>query len=563
MEIAKLFRPVDDVFTVYVVEQRFAVGRGYDYLHSYLNTANYVTTDEQIKSRFARIINNIGKNVAPVSSLLSLFSTEIPIASISEVITALCKLFTVHEHQAAGPDVIDPIILQEGKITRRMLTNLININKDSIIAPSIIIILKDNNFERAKQLLSECPDGINIKMIRNSGEETVYKVVNCGANNITEFIESFSEQCFSTCSKTKRDLLLNTEWANDPIVSKYSPSLFKIRASLLFDQKNEIRSELTQTILDIGSETPSSSRDTDIINCILCVARLFSAFCNDAGGKDIIESHRLAQELNNNILLGHVYRYAEFLPGCSESEKVDLYDKGYQIFRDNQMVDHAIYCKNNKLIHQFYSSSVFPEMFREMQEEAVNSVPGMVGLSHIYNNVGVAYLYCGDSSTAINFFKHGLDYAKYQDRIVQRLALKSNEMIARSYSFDIISEQELYLLLRQIFDGMGLNRLPFLSADYVLNVLSVAYHQNVKLGAELIHHFPVKELIDRSFATNTMGSGERLLQMQYLAAYYGDTFPLLNVCNIPPQIYLTTPCGKKEEFILRYGFSPFEFNTWL
>ena len=50
MEIAKLFRPVDDVFTIYVVEQRFAVGRGYDYLHSFLNTANYVTTDEQIKS---------------------------------------------------------------------------------------------------------------------------------------------------------------------------------------------------------------------------------------------------------------------------------------------------------------------------------------------------------------------------------------------------------------------------------------------------------------------------------------------------------------------------------
>lgn len=563
MEIAKLFRPVDDVFTIYVVEQRFAVGRGYDYLHSFLNTTNYITTDAQIKKRFARIIKNISENVAPVSSLLSIFSTDIPIASISEAVTALCKLFTVHEHQAAGPDVIDPIILQEGKITKRMLTKLVNLNKDSIIAPAIIIVLKDNNFDRAKQLLSECPDGINIKMIRNSGEVIIYKVVNCGASNISEFIESFSEQCYSTCSKTKRELLLNTEWANDPIVSKYSPSLFQIRAELLFDHKIEVRDDLSKIITGLVAENPGSSRDQDVIKCILCVARLFSVFCNDSGGQDIIDSYQLAQELENDILLGHVYRYAEFLPNCSENEKMDLYDKGYQIFKNNNMLDHAIYCRNNKLIHQFYSPDVFPEKFRELQEEAVNSVPGMVGLSHIYNNVGVAYLYSGDAPTAISYFKHGLDYAKFQDRIVQKLALKSNEMIARSYSFDVINEQEYYLLLRQIFDGMGLKRLPFLSADYALNVLSVAYRQNVKLGAELIGHFPFKELINRAFATNAMGSGERLLQLQYLAAHYGEAFPLLEQCSIPPKNYLTVPCGKKKEFILRYGYSPFEFDTWL
>lgn len=60
-----------------------------------------------------------------------------------------------------------------------------------------------------------------------------------------------------------------------------------------------------------------------------------------------------------------------------------------------------------------------------------------------------------------------------------------------------------------------------------------------------------------------MGSGERLLQMQYLATHYGNAFPLLNKCNIPHKSFLTTPSGKKEEFILRYGYSPFEFNTWL
>ncbi len=68
------------------------------------------------------------------------------------------------------------------------------------------------------------------------------------------------------------------------------------------------------------------------------------------------------------------------------------------------MNDLAIYCQNNKLIHQFYSDKVYPEEFRALQEEAINSVPGMVGLSHIYNNVGIAYLYCGQPNVAIDFF---------------------------------------------------------------------------------------------------------------------------------------------------------------
>ena len=58
-EIESLFRPIDDVFTIYVVEQRFAVGRGHEYLHSFLNTENLITTDTQIKKMFSKIVDNI------------------------------------------------------------------------------------------------------------------------------------------------------------------------------------------------------------------------------------------------------------------------------------------------------------------------------------------------------------------------------------------------------------------------------------------------------------------------------------------------------------------------
>lgn len=566
MEISQLFKPIDNNFTVYVTEAAFAVGQGYDYFHSFKSTSNLIRTDKQIKNRFSKIIKSVEKNATPISKLLALFAPSVPLVSLSEAVTALCKLFTVHEHQAVGPDVIDPIILLEGKISSKMITKLININKDSILSPAIIIILKDNDFERALKVLADCPDGINIKMIRNNGDHVIYKVINGGANCITEFVDAFSGHCFSTCSKTRRELLLNQEWSNDPVVSKYAPSLFQIRSSLLLDYKDDVRMDLIQLIHMLEAENTMRNGDPSIVNCILCIAKLFLVFCNDRGGNEITDAYQIAADLNSEILLGHIYRYAEFLPQCSDIEKESLYDEGYRIFKQNSLMDHALYCRNNKLVQQFYSDQIFPEEFRSMQEEAVNCVPGMVGLSHIYNNVGIAYLYCGNPEMAIDFFHRGLDYAKHDDRIVQQLALKSNELLARSYAYDTIAEKEFFLLMQQIFDGLGVTRLSFLSADYVLNILSVAYRQKKELGKDLLylHISRIKELINSSFSANPMGSGERLLQMQVLTSLYKeDAFPLLQLCNIPQKQFLTIPQGKKREFIIKYGFNLFEFNTWL
>jgi hypothetical protein len=323
-DIERIFRPESSIFTVFVVEQRFAVGRGHEFFQSYINTPNYFDSEEKIKQRFSKIMSQIGKSVTPVSTLVSFLTASPHIATISEIITSLSKLFTVHEHQAAGPDVVDPIIIQEGKVSKRELTKIININKDSILSPAIIILLKDNDFERAKLLLSGCPNGINIKMIRNSGDEEIYRVINNGAENIDSFINSFSEQCYSTCSKTKRNILLNSEWAENHIISSYSPLLFKIRTCLLLDQKEEISAELSELITDLSTISGVSENDEQVLRSIECIAKLFRVFCNDFGGQDILDAHNLARWLNNEVLLAQVYRYAEFLPNCSQQRKNEL-----------------------------------------------------------------------------------------------------------------------------------------------------------------------------------------------------------------------------------------------
>ena len=102
--------------------------------------------------------------------------------------------------------------------------------------------------DRAKILLSECPHGIHIKMIRNDGNHVLHKVINCGADSVDSFLSAFSYHCYSTCSNTKREILLNTEWANNSYINQYSPLLLKFRTNLLFDQKEEIKTELSDFI---------------------------------------------------------------------------------------------------------------------------------------------------------------------------------------------------------------------------------------------------------------------------------------------------------------------------
>lgn len=561
LDVEKIFYNDSSVFTIFVVEQRFVVGRGHEYLNKFINTQHFFDSEKKIKQFYNKIVDKIQGSVTHVADSVSSIITGDYIASIAEIITSLCKLFTVTEHQAAGPHVIDPIIIQEGEVTKRTLNKIINIHKSSILRPAIIILLKDNDFERAKELLSDCPNGINIKMIRNSGEVITYKVINCGAEDINSFIEAYSEQCYSTCSNTKLEILTGTDWVANPIVSEFSPLLFRYRSSLLMDQKEDILPHLNKTLYDITQYGADNEKDGILLKNMECVARLYRVFCNDNGGSDILKAGKLAATLNNEILLAQVYKCADLIPNCSQIEKMSLYKKAYEIFKRNGMEDHAIYTQNNMLIEQFYTDKISTEAFRDLSIEAINNVPGMVGLTHIFNNVGVAYLYCGRPIEAIEVFNRGLEYAKFQNRIVQKLALESNKLVAESYSFCKVDENRIRLLLRQLFDAMGVKCLPFLSADYLLNILAVAYRQDASFGQELVNSFPVVKLINASFSRNLLCASYRVLQMQYLTATYGDKFPLLSICNIPTLPDSTT--GKRKDFILKYGYNLFDFSTWM
>lgn len=557
-DVREFFKETDTAFTIYVVEQRFVVGRGSDYFRQYKGKENYIDTNSVMKSRLSRILQGISKRIPNGAELVkTCFEVTEPVGII-DVIGSLFKVFTCQEHQAAGPDVLDPIIIQEGEILPKYVNQMIALHKTSILRPAIIILLKDNDFVRARTLLSGCPHNTNVKMIRNSGETEMYKVINCGAENVEAFMEAFTHQCFSTCSHTKRSILYNEEWAEKSLIKLYSPSILQIRTNFLYQDKSLVRDDLCALINEIDQKEVQSEFDCRLQQAFQCILRLYRIFCNDGGKTDISEAYQLAKQLDNDVLLAHVYRYAYFLEGYTFDEKIELLNVAYNIFVHNGMEDNAIYCKNNKLVRQFDTNTVDIREFRTLQEEAIHNVPGLVGMSHILNNTGVAHLMNGYPDEAIPFFDKGLDYAYRPERCIQKVAILCNRLIAKAYSFDKIAENELLKVMNLIFDNKELLNIPFISARYAMNIVVLAFSQSKELGFFLMEKYPVKNLIQRAFNDNILGAGQLMLQLDLIEKRYN--LQILNKLNLPNQYIKTT--GVKEQFLTKTGFNPFIFSTW-
>lgn len=558
-DIRDFFKEYDSAFTIYVVEQRFVTGRGADYFRSFKGKVNYIDTDEVMKSRLAGILGKITKHIPDIAELVDKCFRSSNSMSLLDIISVLSKLFSVTEHQAAGPDVIDPIIIQEGKVLPKYINQLIALHKTSILRPVIIILLKDNNFDRAIKLLSGCPHNTQVKMIRNSGETQNYKVINCGVENIDDFLDAFSYQCFSTCSNTKRSILYNEDWANNSYVRLYAPTIMQIRSDMIFRDKTLIRQNLDDLITNISSKSAETEYDNKLMKALECILRIFRLFCNDGGTQDINKAWEIAKSLDNEILLAHVYRNAYFLDKLTFSQKIDMMKQASTIFSNNGMEDHSIYAKNNYLVRQFDTNNVSVYDFMALQEQAVYNVPGLVGMSHILNNAGAAFLTNGYPDEAIKYFDKGLDYAFRPERSIQKIAIMSNRAVAKTYCYSHVDESELKRIMNLIFDNKEVLNLPFLSARYALNIISIGYSESVELGRELLKLYPVDKLIQNSLADNILGSGQLLLQLNVMSKKYNEP-QLENICSPPEKILEAR--GIRKEFIIKTGFNPCSFSTW-
>lgn len=563
--IHALFREHTNHFTIYVVEQKFVVGKGFEFFKSYKGKPNYIDSDQRAKTLILKIYRWINKKVPSLGELIKIGFNGLTPIGILDIVIAFSKLFAAQEHQAAGPEVLDPIIIQESKVLKTYINQVVTLHKNSILAPAIIILLQDNDFDRAKELLSECPDGIYIKFIRNNGKTEIDKVINTGAENIEGFIQSFSQQSFSTCSNTRHDILLNKEWSQNSIVKKYAPRLLKYRANLLCDEKNEIIPHISDCInqlqSDLRSKNNLSENEIILLKNFLGISKVFRVFCNDYGGRDILDALSLANELNNDILKAHVYKYAFFFKNKNIDQQDSYLEEAYKIFVNNEMADNAVYCKNNRLVRQFDTNRIRVKDFSDLVGESVSDVPGLVGMAHIFNNAGLAFMMMAQPDLAQEYFDKGLEYAKLTERFVQKIAILINKLITKSYYNEKIEHSEIEKLLIQIFDGMvNTKKLPFISSRYIMNLLIIAMRENSSWVQEFLQQYAITDLFCEGIRNNSIGSGQLLMQINYI----DKKCPELNIkshCIIPQKVIQAT--GNRKEFIEKSGLNPFYFFTWL
>lgn len=562
-DIIDFFKETDNSFTIYVCEQRFVVGRGAEYFKSFRGKENYIDSNKILKKRLFKVMQYINVKIPDSGELIKYCFNAISPTNIIDIITTLSKLFATQEHQAAGPDVIDPIIIQEGKILQKYVNQLISLHQNSILRPAIIILLKDNDFERAKTVLSQCPHGTNIKMIRNNGRTHIYKVVNCGVNSPEDFLDAFSHHCFNTCSNTKREILLNNEWSNLSLVHKYVPQILLLRTKFLYNDKTLVRNELNFLIEDIENSKEKinniSSPEYFLILTFECVLKLYRVFCNDGGEKDIEDAFLISKTINNDILSAHVYRFSYFKRGLTFEEKINLLEQAYEIFADNKMEDNAIYCLNNKLVRYFDTDYININEFYDLLGDAVHNVPGLVGMPHIFNNVGVAHLITGYADQSIEYFDKGLNYAQRPERIIQKVALLCNKLIGKFYCHDKIDQIELRKILDMIFDNMELKNIPFISSRYALNIISIAFQLFGSLGEEFLKKYPLSNLIQDAFNDNILGSGQIKRQLELL----DENFHINQILSITDNRNEIIPItGLKKAFLEKTMLNPFIFSTW-
>lgn len=558
-EIRNDFLNYNDEFTIFLVEPNYYKHKGKDYLMQFLGTEHWFSSEEKCLNEINELLFWLERNNNNISELID----ELRNLSESQnhftetTVTMLTKLYSVTSHKLPIAKTLNPIIIEESCISKKNISLLVSLNKYCNYIPTIIVILKDDNFERAKNVFLQCPNDTNLKIIKNSGETIYCKVINEGADTIEQFLEFFSKQCFSTCSKTENNILLSDEWSKNSVISEFSPSIFKIRSIFVTEHKLVAKQDIENLDVKLDEYKANTVSNKILLNSFICMNKLFNVYCNDYGGKDLKTAWEIAKDLDNEILLAHVYRYSHFF-NCGRTDKQGFLIEAEKIFSKYGINDHAIYCQNNRLIHQFSMNNMNIKDFSALENTCKN-MPELALMAHIINNIGVAYLFERLTDKAIETFNNGLKYTG--NNHIQRLALKSNLLIATFIATGNFDETKVKSILDEIFTPyLGLNRMTFLTAQFALNVIGVVVNNNITRSKELISEYNIVQLIKTAFSTNIMGAGSMIKQMQAIAAKHPQ-LDLLKYIKAPSKT--TNISGIRLDFIEEYALNPFFFNTWL
>ena len=546
-------------FTIYAVDNDYANNTGKDFFDSYRDTDSYIHTTTKLGNILNKINQYIYQNTESTADYIDqvFWNKRKRIGALLKLAIPIIHIVSAEFHQAGKNTLPEPTIIVEGEISARGMGHFISKVREAAFIPKIIVVLKGNDIEQSKKLFQKCPNNTHIHFIKNNGNTLDYKVINTGASNAEDFLESYIEQCFSTCSQTEKRVIFDKKTEENDIVKKYMYDLLMIRSDLIYDRKDFVRKDISDLSRKINQEHSQNSEDNQIILLLKCIINIYKIYCNDYGGKEIFEAFKIANEIDIELISAFVWRYSGFNPDISEKDRNILLKKAHLVFEKNHILDQAIYCKNNELFSEFYRNRINIGEFRRLIKSAENNVPGLVGMCYIYNNVGVANLYSGNPEQAIINFKRGQKYAK--ERPFQLFGLKTNELIALDYmGGHDIDETRIIRTVRDIDQTLGMHDTIFLTANYMASILAIAAKSNLNLANLLIKEYNMNNLFKKALNPLMFGYQSLYHHLKMII----ERYPLIQL-TIPDIKVNNMRKNKRTDYLKKHLVHPAIYNTWL
>ena len=543
--------------TVNIVTYTFRMKYGKKYFEKFLTTPHYMSSSHKLRNYWNKTINLIRTKQTNIIELVQTLENSDNIKK-SVVFETLSMLLQIIPAIAVNIEVLDPIIIEINKDTLKTASKIVNNFKSSPIRP-IIILLLDKNTSSAviEEILKKLPIDLKVAIHKDSGETEVITVLNnIGADSVEDFMDSYSSQCFCTCCHTKQSILIR-DMKESNIVSILSTLLIKCHSYLLQDNKKSAQEDIKY----IHSLLTHSYIESDLLKMFTCILSLYNVYATDKGGTSILTAINLSRELNNPLMEAFVDRFAHFIPNTSYKEKSEILLKASEIFNKKNVFDHKIYCINNMLTYSFYSESLDTRKFNDLLGEATSNVPGLAGMSILYNNAGTAELYNRNPDIALIRYKEGLDYARANNRPAQRIGLMGNIIITESLLGIKHDSQYFIRGFNDIINMPNTRNLPFIQANGMMNFLASAiFEKNFEAVKEITTSQNFKEVLIRSLRDNEMGTGSLIEQLNVLLK---KSQGHLNFDYLKCPSHHSIISGIRHNYISENGFNPAIGNAWL
>ncbi|MDE7168154.1 MAG: hypothetical protein K2O28_04820 [Clostridia bacterium] len=557
IDLDKCFDPRHTDASVNIVSYGFRIKYCKDYLAKYQGTKNYISSGNTIKNLFMRSMYKIRKNQDSIDGLIKDLDSSRDI-KISILLRIIAKLIQILPSVAVGPEILDPIIIEINEGTLSTVHKVVANYASSPIRPVIILLLDDkSDSDKIFDILKKLPINLKVAIHDDWGNTEVKTIlVNCGAENLNEFLEAYASQCFYTCGNTDREIIINNVEEGDEL-NLLNCLFMKSHSSLLIDDKISAKEDIEK----INQQLERSQLSQKLLSLFKCINSLNGVFATDFGGNNILNALNYSKEINDPLITAFVNRFAHFFPNTTYSQKAQILNSAADEFNKRKMIDHKLYCKNNALTYSYYTNSLDIGKFKSMLSEAVVNVPGLTGMSILYNNVGTAELYNRNPFEALANYQIGLDNATALNRPSQRIGLIGNIAIAETLLGKKHSTDYFVNAKNSIIHMPNTKSMPFIQINGLMNILAVAlYENNIEAVRDISTDNNFKEILKKSLLPTNMGTGSLVTQLNVLSQKGNGVLDFNNL--ITPQ-KLTRISGLRHDYILENGFNPAIGNAWL